>query len=230
MSGAGKGAQVQSMFDRIAPRYDLMNRLMTFGQDQRWRRFVVDKAKAHQNGAFLDLASGTGDIAFEMRRRNSESKVVAGDFSEGMLEMGKARPLGDTISWVVCDAMNLPFSPETFDAVTFGYLLRNVESIEIALKETARVLKPGGRVVCLDTTPPKGFMKPFVNGYLKLALPLLGKLIAGDASAYSYLSQSTLAFETPEELQAAFQAAGFKNVQFKTFMLGTIAVHWGEKA
>jgi len=229
MNGPGKGAQVQSMFDRIAPRYDLMNKLMTFGQDQRWRRFVVDKAAVEAGNAFLDLASGTGDIAFEIRRRNLEAEITAGDFSQGMLEMGKTRPQGETLSWVQCDAMSLPFAEEHFDGVTFGYLLRNVENIPKALQEVRRVLKPGGRVVCLDTTPPRGFFKPFINAYLKLALPILGKLIAGDASAYSYLSQSTLTFETPQDLQAAFEEAGFTRVKYRTFMMGSIAVHWGEK-
>lgn len=226
---AGKGAQVQSMFDRIAPSYDLMNRLMTFGRDQYWRRFVVDRAQVDKGDAFLDLASGTGDIAFEVRRRNSSSRIVAADFSTGMLEKGKTRPEGATVSWVACDAMNLPFTSESFDAVTFGYLLRNVESIPQTLSEVKRVLKPGGRVVCLDTTPPRGILKPFINLYFKIALPVLGKLIAGDAGAYTYLSQSTMAFETPQELVDAFQKAGFEKVTFKTFMMGTIAVHWAEK-
>ena len=219
------------MFDRLAPRYDLMNRLMTFGQDQRWRRFVVEHASTEGEALVLDLASGTGDIAFALKKQNPLARVIAADFSLGMLCHGQTRRQGDQVHWVACDAMRLPFPDQVFDAVTFGYLLRNVSDIDQALREVKRVLKPGGRVVCLDTTPPPpGLLKPFIKAYLNYGLPLIGRMIAGNAGAYAYLSQSTQDFETPEALVEAFRRNGFLETSYKTFMMKTIAIHWAEVA
>jgi len=226
---SGKGAQVQDMFDDLAPRYDLMNRIMTLGQDQRWRRFVVEQADLEAKANVLDLAAGTGDIAFEVKRRFPEAVVYAGDFSIGMLHCGRRRPGGDGVLWVGCDAMSLPFSDGVFDAVTFGYLLRNVENIDTALSEVWRVLKPGGRVVCLDTVPPSGFLGPFIRAYLRLGLPLLGRLFAGNPDAYTYLSDSTLGFQDPESLKRLFVKNGFGDVSWRNFMFKTVAVHWARK-
>jgi demethylmenaquinone methyltransferase/2-methoxy-6-polyprenyl-1,4-benzoquinol methylase len=221
------GTQIAAMFDRLAPRYNLMNRVMTMGQDQRWRRYLVNKAQIQPDQKVLDLASGTGDIALEIVKSQPKAKVTAGDFSQGMMDWGKQRPDGDKVTWVVCDAMNMPFEDASFDCVVFGYLLRNVEDIQVTLKEIKRVLKPGGRVVCLDTTPPpKGLMYPFLQGYLKFGLPLLGRLFAGNSGSYAYLSQSTIAFESPEALRTHFANAGYINIQYKTFMFNTIAIHW----
>ena len=226
-----KGAQIQSMFDQLAPKYDLMNRVMTLGQDQRWRRFVVDRAGLPARARVLDLASGTGDIAFEMVRRDPAATVFAADFSLGMLRRGKTRKGGDTVHWVSCDAQQLPFESGCFDAVTFGYLLRNVEDINRCLKEIHRVLKPGGRIVCLDTTPPpKGLVGAMVRGYLKFGLPLMGRLLAGDRASYQYLSQSTMGFLESEALKALFQEQGFAEVAYRFFMMKTVAVHWGTKS
>lgn len=225
------GAQIAAMFDRLAPRYNLMNRVMTLGQDQRWRRFLVRKAHIQPNAKVLDLASGTGDIALEIIKVHPQAQVTAGDFSQGMMDWGKQRPNGDKVTWVVCDAMKMPFADASFDCVVFGYLLRNVESIPQTMAEIKRVLKPGGRVVCLDTTPPrKGLLYPFLQGYLKYGLPIMGRLFAGNAGSYAYLAQSSLAFENPEALKSHFEAGGFCNVAYKTFMFHTIAIHWAEKA
>lgn len=229
MTKEGKGAEVRAMFDDLAPRYDLMNRLMTMGRDQAWRRFVVDRAQGSDEQTLLDLASGTGDIAFEMRSRFPQAQVIAADFSLGMLQKGKERKGGDLVEWVACDAMALPFADNMFDAVTFGYLLRNVEHMDTALQEVYRVLKPGGRVVCLDTTPPRNLLAPFVRAYCKYLLPIMGRLVAGTSSSYAYLSESTLAFESPEVIGATFERNGFKKIHWKTFMFHTIAVHWAEK-
>lgn len=224
-------AQIREMFDGLAPSYDRMNRVMTLGQDQRWRRFLVDRAQLGADAQVLDLASGTGDIAFEIERRFPGIRVVAGDFSLGMLSQGKRRSRGNRVAWVACDALALPFADASFDAVTFGYLLRNVSSIDQALAEIMRVLKPGGRAVCLDTMPPPPSpMRPLLALYLKLGLPILGRLLAGGAGAYRYLSDSTLAFKDPETLAANFRQAGFSEVAYRTFMFRTIAVHWAEKA
>ncbi len=218
------------MFDAIAGRYDLMNRVMTLGQDQKWRRFVVKTAGDPGDGLTLDLATGTGDIGALMTDTHPRAKVVGGDFSLNMLTEAKKRFADKRISWQACDANMLPFADDTFQSVTFGYLLRNVDDALRVLQEVRRVLRPGGKVVCLDTTPPaKNLVYPFVRLYFRYGIPILGKLIADDEAAYAYLTGSTMDFHTAEELAGLFSDAGFSNVGFKKFMLGTIGVHWGEK-
>ncbi len=218
------------MFDAIAGRYDLMNRVMTMGQDQKWRRFVVDKAGDPGNGWVLDLATGTGDIAALSRESYQDAKVIGADFSQNMLYEAKKRFSDLDIDWQVSDANNLPYEDNVFESVTFGYLLRNVDNAVNVLKEVNRVLKPGGRVVCLDTTPPnKNLLYPFIRMYFAVGIPLLGKMIANDEAAYAYLTGSTMDFYTAEGLADAFVEAGFTKVGYKKFMLGTIGVHWGIK-
>jgi demethylmenaquinone methyltransferase/2-methoxy-6-polyprenyl-1,4-benzoquinol methylase len=230
LQGRERAAYVQSMFDRIAGRYNLMNRLMTFGQDMKWRRFVIDRAALPPGGVLLDLATGTGDIAFEALRRQPTARVVGGDFSLGMMRVGQTLPLGQRVGWTGADALNLPFPDNTFDAVTAGYLMRNVIDIPRAFAEQRRVLKPGGRLVILDTSPPpRNLLRPFILLHLKYGIPLLGRLISGNADAYTYLPESTQAFKTPDELADLMRAAGFRNVGYRRFMFGTMAVHWGEK-
>lgn len=228
-----KSQYVQDMFGRIAERYNLMNRLMTVGQDQRWRRFVVGKAQVPKHGVVLDLATGTGDIAFEVLRTEPTAQVVGADFALPMMFVGQRQLLGRHVLWSGADAMNLPFSSNHFDAVVSGYLVRNVIDIRQTLREQIRILKPGGRVVVLDTSPPpQNLLRPFILAYLKYGIPLLGRLISGNqgADAYQYLPESTQAFKTPRELAALMQEAGIQSVAYKTFMFGTMAVHWGEKA
>ena len=218
------------MFDRIAARYNLMNRVMTFGQDMKWRRFVVRQSRLQSGAKLLDLATGTGDIAFEALRMVPGVIAVGGDFSLGMMRVGKHLPLGEQVMWSGADALNLPFVDRTFDAVTAGYLIRNVYDIPRAFSEQLRVLKPGGRVVILDTSPPpRNLLRPFILFHLKYVIPTLGKLIGKDADAYRYLPESTQAFKTPDELANLMRSAGFVNVGYKTFMFATMAVHWGEK-
>lgn len=225
-----KGPQVQKMFDNIAGKYDLMNRVMTMGQDQKWRRFVVGKTQVKKGDRALDLATGTGDIALMLSEVCGDDRVVGGDFSLGMLKEAKKRFENKKISWQACDANNLPFEDKSFDAVTFGYLLRNVDDSLKVLKEVYRVLKPGGRVVCLDTTPPaKNIYYPFVKMYFSMGIPVLGKIIARDESAYAYLTGSTMDFHDADTLADIFKEAGFNQVDYKKFMLGTIGVHWGVK-
>jgi demethylmenaquinone methyltransferase/2-methoxy-6-polyprenyl-1,4-benzoquinol methylase len=218
------------MFDAIAGRYDLMNRVMTMGQDQKWRRFVVKMAGDPGAGLTLDLATGTGDIGALMSGTYPQAKVVGGDFSLNMLTEAKKRFSDKRISWQACDANMLPFADDIFQSVTFGYLLRNVDDALGVLKEVRRVLKPGGKVVCLDTTPPaKNLLYPFVCFYFRYGIPVLGKFIADDEAAYAYLTGSTMDFHNAEELARLFSDAGFIRVGYKKFMLGTIGVHWGEK-
>ncbi len=225
-----KGSQVQAMFDGIAGRYDLMNRVMTMGQDQRWRRLVVGKAGDLSKGRVLDLATGTGDIAALFSQKYPNASVVGGDFSQNMLGEAQNRFSSLPIQWMACDANMLPFSDNSFSAVTFGYLLRNVDDVPRVLREIHRVLQPGGAIVSLDTTPPaKNMLYPFINAYLRWGIPLMGRMLASDEAAYAYLTGSTLGFYEACALANAFSDAGFQNVGYRKLMCGTIAVHWGHK-
>ncbi len=226
-----KGEAVRDMFDAIAGRYDLMNRVMTAGRDRRWRRFIVWMAGDPGRGRVLDLACGTGDIAAAMRLMNPEAVVVGGDFSRNMLSIARRRFADLAISWQACDANRLPFADGVFSVVTFGYLLRNVDEPLAVLREVRRVLRSGGRVLCLDTTPPaRNLLYPFIRLYFRFGIPLLGKMIAGDKAAYTYLTGSTMGFAAAGELAELFRKAGFDRVGYRKFMLGTIGVHWGRKA
>ncbi len=225
-----KAVAVQEMFDAIAGQYDLMNRVMTMGQDQRWRRFVVSRITMPKQGRVLDLATGTGDIAALLAGEYPEAYITGGDFSQNMLAFAKKRFSNTAIDWQACDANTLPFNDNEFDGVTFGYLLRNVDDVPRVLREIHRVLKPGGTIVSLDTTPPaKNILYPFITAYLRYGIPILGRMIASDEAAYSYLTGSTMGFYKADELATAFTEARFKEVQYKKFMCGTIAVHWGVK-
>jgi demethylmenaquinone methyltransferase/2-methoxy-6-polyprenyl-1,4-benzoquinol methylase len=218
------------MFDAIAGRYDLMNRVMTMGQDRKWRRFVVERAGNPERGPILDLATGTGDIAALSHGLHPQCTVIGGDFSLNMLMEAKKRFSPANIHWQATDANRLPYKDNIFGFVTFGYLLRNVDDVVGVLKEVNRVLKKGGRVVCLDTTPPaKNFLYPFIQLYFRLGIPLLGRLIARDEEAYTYLTSSTMGFYNADDLAGIFEEAGFSEVGYKKFMMGTIAVHWGRK-
>jgi len=230
LEGQERAAYVQDMFDRIAFRYNLMNRLMTMGQDVQWRKFVVKKANLSPGDRLLDLATGTGDIAFEAIKTVPGITAVGSDFSLGMMLEGQKDRLGKRVLWSGADALNLPFSANTFNAVTAGYLLRNVSDISRALSEQFRVLKPGGRVVILDTSPPPhNLLRPFILIHLRYVIPVLGRMISGNADAYEYLPESTQAFKTPDELALLMRQAGFVDVQYRTFMFATMAVHWGIK-
>ncbi len=232
LKGKERATYVRGMFDRVARRYNLMNRLMTGGQDLRWRRFVVQQARLQPGDRLLDLATGTGDIGFEALKAVPGVRVVGADFSLGMMQVGRTLPMGDRMAWTGADALQLPFPDDTFDAVTSGYLVRNVIDIPRTLEEQLRVLKPGGRIVILDSSPPPAnLLRPFIEIHLRYIIPLLGRIVAGRqaADAYQYLPSSTQAFKTPDELAEIMRAAGVRQVEYRTFMFGTMAVHWGEK-
>jgi demethylmenaquinone methyltransferase / 2-methoxy-6-polyprenyl-1,4-benzoquinol methylase len=227
LTGKERGEYVQQMFTRIAHRYDLMNRLMTAGQDVEWRRQVIRQAALRPNARLLDLGAGTGDLAREALAQQPETKVVAADFTLEMMRVGNRN---GSLPWSAADALNLPFEDKTFDAIVSGFLMRNVGNVQQALKEQYRTLKPGGRVVILDTTKPKrNLFSPFIWLHMHVVIPLLGRIISGFGEAYSYLPDSTEGFLSAEELTVRMAAVGFKRINFDRLMFGTIAIHWGKK-
>jgi len=217
------------MFERIAPRYDLLNRLMTAGQDRAWRRQVIRLAGLPASGRLLDLGAGTGDLSGEALRQHPSSRPLAADFTPGMLRVGQPR-YGDRLDWCAADALRLPFPNDSFDAVVSGFLLRNVVDLPQALSEQQRVLKAGGRLVALDTTrPPRSLLSPFIRFHMHTIIPFLGRIISGQADAYRYLPETSEGFLAAEELQQQIAAAGFRQVEFRRLMFGTVAIHWARK-
>lgn len=230
LQGRERADYVRGMFGRIARRYDLMNRLMTFGQDRRWRRFAVEKAALPPGGQMLDLAAGTGDVAFAALEHDPALTVVGADFALPMMLVGRKRPAGDRVRWCQGDALHLPYPVDAFDAVISGYLLRNVIDLRRALTEQLRVVRPGGMIVALDTTPPPhSLLRPLIEIHLRYVIPLLGRFVAGAPDAYQYLPNSTQAFKSADDLAALMREVGLVDVGFRKFMFGTMAVHWGRK-
>lgn len=230
LQGEERAQYVRGMFSRIASRYDLMNRVMTLGQDVRWRRYVIGQAQLPADGRLLDIATGTGDIAYEALRRHPQIQAVGGDFTVEMMQVGRLSPQRREIQWVGADTLALPFPTATFDAVTSGFLMRNVIDVPGALREQWRVTKGGGRVVILESSPPKAnVLRPLILLHLNVIIPALGRLLTGEADAYRYLPDSTQSFHGPQDLASALEEAGFMNVRYRLFMFGTIAVHTGQK-
>lgn len=228
-----KAEYVQGVFARIAGRYDLMNRLMTGGQDIAWRREVIRRADLKPGSRLLDLGAGTGDLTAEALRQQPDCIPTAADFTlEMMLAGRRSRPgLAQSAAWTAADALDLPFASGSFDALVSGFLLRNVADLPRALKEQYRVLKPGGRWVCLDTTPPpsRSLLTPFIRFHMRRVIPALGALLTGQRDAYIYLPSSSERFLPAEELAARLQEVGFTLVGFRKRLFGVVAVHWGFK-
>jgi demethylmenaquinone methyltransferase/2-methoxy-6-polyprenyl-1,4-benzoquinol methylase len=223
-------SHVQNIFTRIAPRYDLMNRLMTGGMDGAWRREVIARACLAPGSCLLDLGSGTGDLAREALRQQPASRVIAADFTLAMMLAGQSRP-GAALVWTAADALHLPFPSQSFDALVSGFLLRNVADLDVALREQLRVLRPGGHWVALDTTRPRrSLLSPFIHFHMHRVIPFLGTLLTGQRDAYTYLPDSSEAFLAAEQLAGRMAAAGFGGVGFRRLNFGTIAIHWGQKA
>ena len=220
-------AVVRDMFTRIAPRYNLMNRLMTGFQDIRWRRHVIALADLEAGARLLDIGAGTGDLAREASRRHPDIRVTAADFTLEMMRVGnRVSPL----PFAAADALRLPFAAASFDAAVSGFLMRNVIDLHKALQEQFRVLKRGGRIIILDTTrPKKNFFSPLIWIHMHIIIPTLGRLISGERDAYNYLPDTTENFVTAEKLAALMAAVGFRMIGYERLMFGTIAIHWGEK-
>ena len=212
---------VRTMFDRIAPIYDVMNRVMTAGLDMRWRRLAA-QAVVRPGDRVLDAACGTGDLAIADRKAGA-ARVTGLDFSEKMLE--RARRKAD-LEWVQGDMLALPFAEATFDAATVGFGVRNVADLELALRELRRVLKPGGRLAILEITQPRGALKPFFSLWFDRIVPLLGRLLPGGA-AYTYLPASVKRFPPAEGLTALLEGCGFGGVTFRLLGGSIVALHTG---
>ena len=214
---------VQRMFDRIAPVYDVMNRIMTGGLDRRWRRVTVEQAVS-PGDRVLDACCGTGDLAIAARKRGA-ADVVGLDFSEQMLE--RARRKAPEIEWLQGDVLALPFEDASFDSATVGFGIRNVDDLETGLRELRRVLRDGGRIAILEITTPRGVLAPFYRVWFDRVVPLLGRVLPGGA-AYTYLPASVRRFPVPEELERLLEATGFDAVRFRLFAGGIVALHVGE--
>lgn len=225
-----KSVDVHGIFQKIAGYYDLMNRLMTLGGHRRWCREVAERAAPPESGWALDLATGTGVIALEMAHRYPAVTVVGADFSERMLAHAKVKPGADAVQWRHADAADLPFGDESFDAITEGYLLRNVDDLESVLREQHRVLRPGGRLVILETCPPSGPVWLIVEWGMRIVVPLLGRVVSGDRSSYAYLESSTRAFESPHQVAVLLGRAGFRHIAWRRRFFGTNVILWATKA
>ncbi len=221
---------MRRMFSAIAWRYDLMNRLMTGGQDQAWRRYVVRLAQLPPGGRLLDVATGTGDIGYEALRQVPDAHVVGVDFTHEMMMVGRRKRRWGRIEFVEGDAGHLPFADGVFDAVTSGFGMRNMTDAAAVFAEQRRVARPGGRVICLEITPPTGGVwGALYRLYFFRLVPFVGGLISGQPEAYAYLPRSTERFPSPDALKGVMESVGLRHVRYRLLMWGTVAVHMGIK-
>ena len=230
---AEKAGLVREVFASVAPRYDLMNDLMSGGVHRLWKNAMVDVVNPRPGEKLLDVAGGTGDIAFRLLRRQGERPdVTVCDINPAMLEVGRDRAVDrgllQGLTWATGDAEHLPFPDRSFDAYTIAFGLRNVTDIDQALRDAWRVLKPGGRFYCLEfskvTSAPVGRV---YDAYSERALPFFGRVIARDAESYRYLHEGIRRFPPQRELAARMRAAGFANVSWRNMSLGVVALHQG---
>ena len=224
------GDKVRQMFNRIVPRYDLMNRVMTGGRDVAWRNIVARQA-ALSGDRVLDIATGTGDLAFAIRQAGAK-QVIGTDFSEEMIEAArkKAPKHGPDVEFRIADALALPFEDGAFDAVTVSFGLRNMTDYDAAMREMHRVLRPGGTAIVLEMTPLKRpILGPPFRFYFEKVVPLVGGVLSGSLTAYRYLPSSVEAFPPAHELAEMMQEAGFVDVKYQLLGFGTVAIHSGDR-
>jgi demethylmenaquinone methyltransferase/2-methoxy-6-polyprenyl-1,4-benzoquinol methylase len=230
-----KGRGIRDMFDRIAPRYDLLNRVLSLGVDRRWRRFAVRQLAVPKNGLVLDIATGTGDVALEIGAQTDASvQIVGSDFTQGMLVLGRDKiassPYCDRVLLVNAPCESMPHPDGVFDGITIAFGIRNVVDRQKGLSEMARVLKPGGRAVILEfATPRNRFFRAVYYFYFLRVLPWLGGLIS-QRSAYQYLPDSVLEFPDRETFKEMMEQAGFVDVKIHDLTGGIAAVHVGTRA
>ena len=235
LRGDDKRRYVAEMFARISPRYDLMNSLMTGGLHHRWKRETARFTAAGLQGAALDVATGTGDLAFALARCPGIDRVVGVDLLAEMLTIAVDKPAArearqSSASFAMADALRLPFADDSFVCATAGFSLRNMADVPAAIAEMARVVSPGGRVTTLELTPmPPGIRAALGRLYFHHLVPVMGQLVAGDRTAYTYLPSSVDYFLTAEGLAEVYRNAGLVNVGYRRLGLGGVAIHYGEK-
>ncbi len=232
-SDLSKKEQVAQMFNTISGNYDNLNRMISLGTDQGWRRKVLRMVSETNPSSILDIATGTGDMAIYLSKTNAE-KIVGLDLSQGMLDVGiekiKALKLDHQIEMVLGDSENLPFDDNSFDAITVGFGIRNFEDLEKGLSEILRVLKPNGIFIILETSVPTKFpFKQGYNFYTKSIVPFMGKLFSKDQKAYAYLSESAKNFPFGEELNNILKKIGFKNVKHLPQTMGVATIYTSSK-
>ncbi len=226
--------RIEGMFDRIVPRYDAMNRIMTLGLDRRWRAMAAAEADVGEGDAILDVCCGTGDLAITLADMHPECRIVGLDFSRAMLGRAHAKASGcgnaarESLSFVRGDLLHLPFADGEFAAVTVGWGLRNVNDLGGAIAEMIRVTRPGGRVICLEMTFAQTMAGRVAYGlWLERVVPVLGRIVGGDAEAYAYLPASVEAFPRAPELAAIMRHAGLNHVRYRLLALDCVAIHVG---
>ena len=234
LKGEAKRKYVADLFSRIAGRYDLMNDLMTAGLHRRWKQHTARLAASGLQGNSLDVATGTGDLAIALARRPEIAHSVGVDLLPEMLALGKAKArakgLANNITLILGDALELPFPDGTFACATAGFSLRNMPDLHLALTEMVRVVMPGGRVTTLELTPMASGLKSRVARlYFHHAVPVVGQVVAGNRSAYSYLPQSVDYFLEADRLEGVFRDLGLVDVGYEKLGLGAVALHWGHK-
>lgn len=232
-SNLGKKEQVAQMFNTISGNYDNLNRMISLGTDQGWRKNVLKMVAAKKPDSILDIATGTGDMAIFLSKTNA-TRIVGLDLSQGMLDVGKekvkALKLDDRIEMILGDSENLPFEDNTFDAITVGFGIRNFETLEKGLAEILRVLKPNGIFIILETSVPTKFpLKQGYNFYTKVMVPFMGKMFSKDQQAYEYLSESAKNFPFGEELNNILRKVGFKNVKHHPQTMGVATIYESSK-
>jgi demethylmenaquinone methyltransferase/2-methoxy-6-polyprenyl-1,4-benzoquinol methylase len=232
---ADASRKVREMFTQIAPRYDLLNHLLSLELDRVWRARTARKLRpvlSRPDAVVLDLCCGTGDLAFALRKKG-KARIIGADFAHTMLVRANAKSTaeaGGAISFLESDALQLPFANESFDLVTAAFGFRNLANYEAGLCEILRVLKPDGTIGILEfTEPPAGLFGDFFRWYFRKILPKVGGAISGDAAAYKYLPTSVARFFRPEELCELMRSVGFQNVGASVWTGGTVALHTGQK-
>jgi demethylmenaquinone methyltransferase/2-methoxy-6-polyprenyl-1,4-benzoquinol methylase len=219
------------MFSAIAPRYDLLNHLLSLNVDRRWRRLAVDRLAwdTRPAGRYLDVCTGTYDLALELAHRPGfAGNIVAVDFSLSMLRQGMSKIDGSPIAPVCGDALQLPLPSERFDGVMVAFGVRNLANIDAGLREILRLLSPGARLVILDfAMPARPLFRKLYRAYFARVLPFIGRLISKHSFAYNYLPESVLEFSSPVELSTRMTAAGFTDVKWKPTSGGTVCIWWG---
>lgn len=233
-SGAGKKAEVERMFDKIAPKYDLLNRVLSLGIDVSWRKTALGYLKDTRPSDLLDVATGTADVAIMAAKMLKPQHIVGIDIANQMLDLGRVKigneKLGDTITLETGDSENLRFADASFDAVTVAFGVRNFENLEKGLSEMLRVLRPGGRIVVLEFSKPHIFpFKQLYNGYFKYVLPLIGRLTSRDMRAYTYLFESVQAFPEGNDFLNILSKLGYQNPVCKRLTLGICSVYSASK-